>query len=149
MDGTVWSTDKDGFILNLLAAEILAKTGKDPGQHYKELAGRFGNPIYERTDSIATPEQRKILSKLSPDEVPGDTLVGDRILAKLTEAQGNGARIGGIKVVAEQSWFAVRPSGTEDVYKIYTESFRGKEHLQQIQQEVKAMIEKTFRSHGV
>ena len=144
-DGTVWSTDKDGLIMNLLAAEMMAKTGRDPGELYRELTKELGEPIYERIDAAATPEQKTILSKLSPDQVQASELAGDTILAKLTTAPGNGAAIGGLKVVTEQGWFAARPSGTEDVYKLYAESFRGKGHLKKIQEEAQALITKALR----
>ncbi len=139
-DGTVWSTDKDGIIMDLLAAEMLAKTGKDPAQLYRELTRELGEPVYERIDSPATPEQKAVLSKLSPTQVKATELAGDKITAMLTTAPGNGAAIGGLKVVTEQGWFAARPSGTEDVYKLYAESFRGKDHLKRIQDEARAMI---------
>jgi phosphoglucomutase len=140
MDGTVWSTDKDGIIMDLLAAEITAKTGKDPAEHYVALTEKFGTPVYERLDAPATVEEKAALKKLSPEQVTADTLAGDAIVAKLTEAPGNGAAIGGLKVVTEQGWFAARPSGTEAVYKIYTESFGGPEHLAKIQEEAKAIV---------
>ncbi len=139
-DGTVWSTDKDGIIMNLLAAEMMAKTGRDPGELYRELTKELGEPLYERIDAAATPAQKTILSKLSPDQVQAVELAGDKIIAKLTTAPGNGAAISGLKVVTEQGWFAARPSGTEDVYKLYAESFRGKAHLTQIQDEAQALI---------
>jgi phosphoglucomutase len=139
-DGTVWSTDKDGIVMNLLAAEMMAKTGKDPAQLYRELTGELGEPVYERIDAPATPKQKTILSKLSPDQVKATTLAGDKITAMLTAAPGNGAAIGGLKVVTAQGWFAARPSGTEDVYKLYAESFRGKEHLKRIQEEAQALV---------
>jgi phosphoglucomutase len=139
-DGSVWTTDKDGIIMNLLAAEMMAKTGRDPGELYRELTHELGEPVYERIDAAATQEQKAILSKLSPDQVSATTLAGDRIVAKLTTAPGNGASIGGLKVVTEQGWFAARPSGTEDVYKLYAESFRGKDHLKRIQEEAQALI---------
>jgi len=145
-DGTVWSTDKDGIIMNLLAAEMMAKTGRDPGELYRELTKELGEPVYERIDAPATLEQKKILSKLSPDQVQTEELAGDTIVAKLTTAPGNGAAIGGLKVVTEQGWFAARPSGTEDVYKLYAESFRGKAHLKQIQEEAQALIAKALAS---
>jgi len=145
-DGTVWSTDKDGIIMDLLAAEILAKTGKDPAQLYQELTKELGAPVYERIDASATPEQKEILSKLSPAQVRATELAGDKIVAMLTHAPGNGAPIGGMKVVTEQGWFAARPSGTEDVYKLYAESFRGKDHLKQIQEEAQALIAKALAS---
>ena len=143
-DGSVWTTDKDGIIMNLLAAEMMAKTGCDPGELYRELTKELGEPVYERIDAAATPAQKTILSKLSPDQVGGTELAGDRIVAKLTAAPGNGASIGGLKVVTEQGWFAARPSGTEDVYKLYAESFRGKEHLKRIQEEAQALISKAL-----
>lgn len=139
-DGTVWSTDKDGIILNLLAAEITAKTGKNPSEHYKELEERFGSPVYERLDAPATIDEKKVLKNLSPDQVKADTLAGEPILKKITKAPGNDAAIGGLKVETENGWFAARPSGTEDIYKIYTESFRGKEHLKKIQEEAIAIV---------
>ena len=139
-DGRVWSTDKDGIIMNLLAAEMMAKTGKDPAQLYRDLTDELGEPVYERIDASATPEQKRILSKLSPDQVNATTLGGDKITTMLTTAPGNGAAIGGLKVVTDHGWFAARPSGTEDVYKLYAESFRGKEHLKQIQDEAQALI---------
>lgn len=148
-DGNVWTTDKDGLILNLLSAEITARTGSDPGRLYQHFVEMFDQPIYERIDVAATPEQKGVLGKLSPQEITGSTLAGEVIVAKLTEAPGNSAPIGGIKVMAENGWFAVRPSGTEDVYKIYAESFKGREHLQQIQEEAKAMIGVAFRAAGV
>ncbi len=134
-DGTVWSTDKDGIILNLLSAEITAKTGKNPSEHYKELEERFGSPVYERLDAPATIDEKKVLKNLSPEQVKADTLAGEPILKKLTKAPGNGAAIGGLKVETENGWFAARPSGTEDIYKIYTESFKGTDHLKKIQEE--------------
>lgn len=139
-NGTVWSTDKDGIIMDLLAAEMMAKTGKDPAQLYRELTNELGEPVYERIDAPATPEQKSILSKLSPDQVKATELAGDKILAMLTKAPGNHAAIGGLKVVTENGWFAARPSGTEDVYKLYAESFKGKEHLKQIQDEAQALV---------
>lgn len=145
-DGTVWSTDKDGIIMNLLAAEMMAKTGRDPGELYRELTKELGEPVYERIDAPATLEQKTILSKLSPDQVQTEELAGDTIVAKLTTAPGNGAAIGGLKVVTEQGWFAARPSGTEDVYKLYAESFRGKAHLKQIQEEAQSLIAKALAS---
>ena len=140
MDGTPWSTDKDGIILDLLAAEITAKTGKDPARHYEELEQRFGSPIYERIDAPATPAEKSVLKKLSPEMVATDTLAGETITAKLTAAPGNGAAIGGLKVTTENGWFAARPSGTEDIYKIYAESFKGADHLKQIQEEAKRIV---------
>jgi len=139
-DGTVWTTDKDGIIMNLLAAEITAKTGKDPGLHYKDLESRFGSPVYERIDAPANREEKTKLSKLSPQAVKATQLAGETITAKLTNAPGNGAAIGGLKVVTENGWFAARPSGTEDVYKIYAESFKGDSHLKAIQAEAREIV---------
>ncbi|MBX3330222.1 MAG: phosphoglucomutase (alpha-D-glucose-1,6-bisphosphate-dependent) [Nitrospira sp.] len=139
-NGTVWSTDKDGIIMDLLAAEMMAKTGHDPSELYRDLTKELGEPVYERIDAPATPEQKTILSKLSPDQVKATELAGDRIAAMLTKAPGNGAAIGGLKVVTENGWFAARPSGTEDVYKLYAESFKGKEHLKRVQEEAQALI---------
>ncbi|NTX60047.1 alpha-D-glucose phosphate-specific phosphoglucomutase [Myxococcus sp. CA051A] len=143
-DGTVWTTDKDGMLLDLLAVEILARTGKDPGQHYQELAGRFGTPYYARIDQAATPAQKSVLKKLSPEAVKATSLAGEPILQRLTRAPGNDADIGGLKVVAQNGWFAARPSGTEDVYKIYAESFRDDAHLQAILQEARAIVDTAF-----
>lgn len=134
-DGTPWSTDKDGIILCLLAAELTAVTGKNPQQHYDELAEKFGSPCYSRIQAAASHAEKSRLSKLSPEMVTADTLAGDPITARLTAAPGNGASIGGLKIMSEQGWFAARPSGTEDAYKIYCESFRGPEHLAQIEKE--------------
>ncbi len=145
LDGGPWSTDKDGLIMGLLAAEITAKTGKDPGEHYRELTEKYGAPVYERIDAPASPDEKSVLSKLSPDQVPAKELAGERIEAMLTTAPGNGAPIGGLKVVTKNGWFAARPSGTEDVYKIYAESFLGIEHLRRIQEEAQALISKTFQ----
>ena len=131
-DGTVWTTDKDGPIMDLLAAEITARTGKDPGEHYRELTAEFGTPYYTRIDAAATPEQKARLAKLSPEAVKESKLAGEPITAKLTRAPGNNAAIGGLKVVTASGWFAARPSGTENIYKIYAESFRDEQHLQTI-----------------
>ena len=139
-DGTVWSTDKDGLIMDLLASEITAVTGKTPSQRYAELEATFGAPVYARTDAEANREQKATLKKLSPDQVTATTLAGDPITAKLTEAPGNGAAIGGLKVTTEHAWFAARPSGTEDKYKIYAESFKGQEHLEQVQKEAQDVV---------
>lgn len=147
-DGTAWTTDKDGFILCLLAAEITAKTGDDPGIHYRKLTERLGAPCYARLDAPADAGQKKVLECLSPEQVTAKTLAGDKITAKLTQAPGNQAAIGGLKVCTENGWFAARPSGTEDVYKIYAESFRGSEHLKEIQQEAKAIVGKAFVAAG-
>jgi phosphoglucomutase len=139
-DGTVWTTDKDGILLDLLACEIMARTGKDPGQLYQELESRFGSPVYERIDAPATRQQKAALEMLSPDMVTTQTLADDKIVARLTRAPGNDAPIGGLKVVTENGWFAARPSGTEDVYKLYAESFVGPEHLAKIQEEARAIV---------
>jgi phosphoglucomutase len=139
-DGTVWSTDKDGPIMNLLAAEITARTGKDPGEHYRELTGEFGTPYYTRIDAGATPEQKAKLLKLSPENVKESTLAGDPIVAKLTRAPGNHAPVGGLKVVAANGWFAARPSGTENIYKIYAESFKDQSHLERIVEEAQQIV---------
>jgi phosphoglucomutase len=145
MDGTTWTTDKDGFVMDLLAAEITAVTEKDPARHYAGLTQRYGTPFYERIDAPATPEQKTILAKLSPEMVRADTLAGEKIRAKLTDAPGNGASIGGLKVVAESGWFAARPSGTEDLYKIYAESFKGEDHLRQLQDEAQQIVADAIR----
>jgi phosphoglucomutase len=139
-DGTVWTTDKDGLLLALLASEILAVTGRTPSQHYAELTERFGAPAYARVDAPATPEQKQVLGKLSPDAVRATELAGEPITATMTAAPGNGASIGGLKVTTSSGWFAARPSGTENVYKIYAESFRGEEHLGQIQAEARDVV---------
>jgi phosphoglucomutase len=140
LDGTVWSTDKDGLIMDLLAAEITATTGKDPGQHFQELVSEFGMPYYKRIDAVATPEQKAKLLKLSPSDVQESDLAGEPILNKLTTAPGNGAPIGGLKVVTKSGWFAARPSGTENIYKIYAESFRDKSHLELLVNEAQQIV---------
>lgn len=147
-NGRVWTTDKDGMIMDLLAAEITARTGRDPGEHYQSLTEIFGNPLYERIDAAATREQKAVLEKLSPEQITASTLAGETILAKVTQAPGNGAPIGGLKVIAENGWFAARPSGTEEVYKIYTESFKDREHLKRIQDEAQEMVSGVFRATG-
>ncbi len=139
-NGTTWTTDKDGILLNLLAAEITAKTNRDPSELYRELTVEFGDPVYERVDAPATPEQKALLQKLSPEQVKASQLAGEQITETLTTAPGNGAAIGGLKVVTENGWFAARPSGTENVYKIYAESFKGMDHLRQIQEEAKQLV---------
>ncbi|RYJ29282.1 phosphoglucomutase [Streptomyces sp. L-9-10] len=139
-DGSVWTTDKDGIILALLASEILAVTGKTPSEHYAALTGRFGEPAYARIDAPATPAEKAVLARLSPEQVTADTLAGERVTSVLTEAPGNGAPIGGIKVTTENAWFAARPSGTEDVYKIYAESFQGPGHLARVQEEARSVV---------
>lgn len=148
-DGTVWTTDKDGLIMGLLAAEITARTGRDPGEHYAELAQRFGSPLYERMDVAASVEQKAVLEKLSPEQVGASEMAGESIVASFTEAPGNGMPIGGLKVVTRDGWFAARPSGTENIYKVYTESFRDRAHLARIQEEAKAIIAEVFRKAGV
>ena len=147
-DGTVWTTDKDGPIMNLLAAEITARTGKDPGEHYRELTTEFGNPLYTRIDATATPEQKERLGKLSPDAVTASTLAGDQITAKLTKAPGNNASIGGLKVITANGWFAARPSGTENIYKIYAESFRDERHLDMIVTEAQQIVNNALAGTG-
>src|SRR5213594_4928902 len=139
-DGTVWTTDKDGLVMALLAAEITARTGKDPGVHYQALTAELGTPYYARIDAPATPEQKAVLQKLSPEAVKATQLAGEPIVATLTRAPANGAPIGGLKVVTTNGWFAARPSGTEDVYKIYAESFIGREHLARVQDEARALV---------
>jgi len=140
-DGSAWTTDKDGIILALLASEVLAKTGRSPSAHYADLVAEHGDPAYARIDAAATREQKAALAALSPDAVTATSLAGEEITAKLTEAPGNGAKIGGLKVTTESAWFAARPSGTEDVYKIYAESFRGPEHLAQVQAEAREVVD--------
>ena len=144
LDGTVWTTDKDGIVPALLAAEITARMGRDPGEIYQDLTREFGESVYERIDAPATPEQKKALQGLRPHQVSSTDLAGEKIQAILTEAPGNGAPIGGLKVVAENGWFAVRPSGTEDIFKIYAESFRGPDHLQRIQEQARAMVDEAL-----
>jgi phosphoglucomutase len=139
-DGSVWTTDKDGILLALLASEITAVTGKTPSEHYAALTARFGEPAYARIDAPATREEKALLAKLSPAQVSADTLAGDAVTAVLTEAPGNGAAIGGIKVTTDNAWFAARPSGTEDVYKIYAESFLGPDHLGRVQEEARSVV---------
>jgi phosphoglucomutase len=148
-DGTVWTTDKDGPIMDLLAAEITARTGKDPGEHYRELTAEFGIPYYTRIDAPATPEQKAKLEKLTPDAVKESALAGEPITAKLTKAPGNDAPIGGLKVVAESGWFAARPSGTESIYKIYAESFKSQTHLNSILSEAEEMVNNALGSSAV
>lgn len=143
-DGAVWTTDKDGIIMNLLAAEITARTERDPGELYKDLEEKHGSPIYERMQAPATREQKAAIASLSPEMVKADTLAGEPITAKLTHAPGNGAAIGGLKVTTENGWFAARPSGTEDIYKIYGESFKGQGHLKAIQEEAQAIVSALF-----
>ena len=139
-DGSVWTTDKDGPIMDLLAAEIAARTGKDPGEHYRELTAEFGTPYYARIDAPATPDQKVRLRRLSPEAVVESSLAGDPITGKLTRAPGNGAPIGGLKVTTAHGWFAARPSGTENVYKIYAESFQNEAHLNTILAQAEAIV---------
>jgi phosphoglucomutase len=148
-DGTAWSTDKDGIIMDLLAAEITAKTGKDPAQHYNDLTAKFGAPSYSRMDAPADGKQKNVLKNLSPEMVSASELAGEKITAKLTKAPGNDAAIGGLKVVTENGWFAARPSGTENLYKIYAESFKGEAHLKKIQDEAQQIVNAAFKSAGV
>ena len=143
-DGSVWTTDKDGIIMALLAAEITAVTGRSPSAHYAELAGRYGDPAYARVDAPATREQKAVLGRLSADQITADTLAGEPITSVLTSAPGNGAALGGVKVCTQNAWFAARPSGTEDVYKIYAESFQGPGHLARVQDEARALVTATL-----
>jgi phosphoglucomutase len=145
-DGTVWTTDKDGLIMDLLAAEITARTGRDPGEHYRALTAALGTPYYTRIDAPATPEQKARLGKLAPEGVTESSLAGEPITAKLTRAPGNDAPIGGLKVIAASGWFAARPSGTESIYKIYAESFKDQAHLDAIVREAQAMVDGALRS---
>ena len=144
-DGTVWSTDKDGLILGLLSAEITARTGKDPGQHYQELTAEFGTPYYTRIDAPATPEQKNLLKKLSPESVTATELAGEPITAKLTRAPGNDASIGGLKVVSASGWFAARPSGTENIYKLYAESLKSADHLATIVEQAQEIVSRSLQ----
>jgi phosphoglucomutase len=145
-DGSVWTTDKDGPVMDLLAAEITAQTGKDPGEHYRELTREFGTPYYTRIDAPATPEQKALLQRLTPDAVEESELAGESITATLTRAPGNNAPIGGLKVVAANGWFAARPSGTENIYKIYAESFKDQDHLDAIVSEAQEIVSKALNS---
>ena len=145
-DGSVWTTDKDGLLLDLLACEIRARTGRDPSEIYGDLVGRYGEPVYERLDTPATREQKQALKSLSPEQVSASELAGEPILARLTRAPGNDAEIGGLKVVTRNGWFAARPSGTEDVYKLYAESFLGRDHLRAIQDEARAIVDGALQS---
>jgi phosphoglucomutase len=147
-DGTVWTTDKDGILLNLLAAEITATTGRDPGLHYRDLTERFGSPVYKRIDAVANGAQKNVLKNLSPDDVKAETLAGEKIVARLTKAPANGASIGGLKVVTENGWFAARPSGTEEIYKIYAESFIDEAHLNRVIDEAQAIVSAAFKAAG-
>ena len=145
-DGTVWTTDKDGLILGLLAAEITARNGKDPGQYFQDLASKFGTPYYTRIDAPATPEEKNVLGKLSPEAVKAKKLAGEPILARLTRAPGNNAPIGGLKIVAKSGWFAARPSGTENIYKLYAESFKNQKHLDEIVEQAQQIIKHSLKS---
>lgn len=145
-DGSVWTTDKDGIVPNLLAAEITARTGRDPGEHYRRLTAEFGDPLYERLDALATPEQKARLQEISPEMITASKLAGEPIIAKLTNAPGNQAPIGGLKVIANSGWFAARPSGTEGIYKIYAESFKDREHLNAILSEARANVSRALES---
>src|SRR4029453_10123829 len=145
-DGTVWTTDKDGLIMDLLAAEVTARMGKDPGALYQELTSEFGAPYYTRIDAPGTPEQKARLQKLAPAAVSADIVAGERITAKLTTAPGNGAPIGGLKVVTDKGWFAARPSGTENIYKIYAESFKDEDHLAAIVREAQEIVTEALGS---
>ncbi len=147
-DGSVWTTDKDGILLNLLAAEITATTGRDPGQHYRELTARFGNPVYKRIDAKANSAQKNVLKTLSPEAVQAETLAGEKIVARLTRAPANGASIGGLKIVSENGWFAARPSGTEEIYKIYAESFIDEAHLNRVIDEAQSIVSAAFKAAG-
>jgi phosphoglucomutase len=147
-DGSVWTTDKDGIIMDLLAVEMMARSGRDPAEYYGELTRELGAPVYARIDAPATSAQKAALSKLSPQDMDATELAGDPIVSMLTTAPGNGAAIGGLKVVTENGWFAARPSGTEEVYKLYAESFRGNEHLARIQQEAQAILTRAFAAAG-
>lgn len=148
-DGTVWTTDKDGMILALLAAEITAVTGRDPGEHYRALQGQYGSPAYTRVDVPASPDQKAVLGNLSPEMVQAKEMAGEPITARLTHAPGNNAAIGGLKVVTENGWFAARPSGTENIYKVYAESFRGAAHLQLILEEARAIVSAALGQAGL
>jgi phosphoglucomutase len=148
-DGSVWCTDKDGIIMDLLAVEIVARTGKDPGELYAELENQYGRPVYKRIDAAANPAQKSLLQKLSADMVTASQLAGDPILSKITHAPGNNAAIGGLKVATANAWFAARPSGTEDIFKVYLESFKGPEHLQKVEEEAVSLIQKVFKQAGL
>jgi len=143
-DGTAWTTDKDGIVLALLAAEITARAGRDPGELYGELTREFGAPSYDRVEAPATPAQKRRLAALSPDQVQCSKLAGEKVLSVINEAPGNHAPIGGVKVSAATGWFAARPSGTEDLYKIYAESFRGRDQLDRIVQEAQVIVDRAL-----
>jgi phosphoglucomutase len=143
-DGTAWSTDKDGLIMGLLAAEMTAVVGRDPYEQYRELTRELGEPVYRRTDAPATVEQKAVLMKLAPEDVQAKELAGDPITGMLTKAPGNGAALGGLKVMTANGWFAARPSGTEEIYKIYAESFKGQDHLQRLIAEAQSLVSGVF-----
>jgi len=147
-DGTAWTTDKDGIVPALLAAEITVRAGRDPGEIYAELARELGESVYDRVEAPATPEQKKRLSKLSPQEVRGSELAGEKVLSVINKAPGNDAPIGGVKVIAETGWFAARPSGTEAIYKIYAETFRGKDALTKIVEEAQVIVDAALRKEN-
>ncbi len=147
-DGTVWTTDKDGILLNLLAAEITAVTGNDPGVYYRSLENKFGSPVYKRIDATANSRQKDVLKNLSPEDVKAESLAGEKIISRLTRAPSNNAPIGGLKVVAENGWFAARPSGTEEIYKIYAESFIGESHLNKVIEEAQSIVNAAFKTAG-
>jgi phosphoglucomutase len=149
IDGTTWTTDKDGIVLGLLAAEMTATLGLDPGARYVELAREFGAPVYERIDAPATLDQKRLLLQLSPAQVDAKELAGEAIRTILTTAPGNGESIGGLKVITDEGWFAVRPSGTEDVYKLYAESFRDRQHLARIQEEAQSLVTRMFAQASI
>ncbi len=146
LDGTVWTTDKDGIVPALLSAEITARMGRDPGEIYRELTRDFGEPVYDRVEAPATPEQKEALKRLSPNRIKSTDLAGEKIQTILAQAPGNNEPIGGLKVIAQNGWFAARPSGTEDIYKIYAESFRGKEHLRRILVEAQTIVNEALTS---
>jgi phosphoglucomutase len=148
MDGSVWTTDKDGIIAALLSAEVTARMRSDPGEIYRALTSEFGDPVYDRIDAPATSAQKAVLQKLSPDNIRASDLAGEPIQTILTKAPGDGNAIGGVKVIAEGGWFAARPSGTEEIYKIYAESFRGREHLQRIEEEAQAIVGQAFKERS-
>jgi phosphoglucomutase len=148
LDGSVWTTDKDGIVPALLSAEITARMGRDPGEIYRELEREFGVSVYDRVEAPATPEQKQMLAQLSPQQIKSAELAGEKIQTILTGAPGNDAPIGGLKVIAESGWFAARPSGTEDIYKIYAESFRGADHLHRILEEAQTIVSAALATPG-
>jgi phosphoglucomutase len=148
LDGSVWTTDKDGIVPALLSAEITARMGRDPGEIYRELEREFGESVYDRVEASATPEQKQMLAQLSPQQIQSAELAGEKIQTILTQAPGNDAPIGGLKVIAKSGWFAARPSGTEDIYKIYAESFRGADHLHRILEEAQTIVSAALATPG-